>query len=69
MEKKKDLINYLVDVLGHNIEEARKIVYLQGVDYLDREQLEEFKEFSQPVINTISKEALAGRMGIPFIKM
>jgi len=43
---KKDLINYLVDVLGNSEEEANKICSVWGTSYLTPEQLQECQEFN-----------------------
>jgi hypothetical protein len=38
---KEEILNYLIDVLGNNEEEAREILSIYGFDYLSSEQKKE----------------------------
>ncbi len=44
---KKDLINYLVDVLGHGEEQAQKIMVVYGTSYLTSDQKQECVNFNK----------------------
>ena len=44
---KGQIINYLVDCLGNDEDEARKIFALYGTSYLSKEQLKDCYEFNK----------------------
>ncbi len=43
---KKDYINYLVDVKGYREEEARDLITHYGSKCIDKEDLQEFEQFT-----------------------